>query len=176
MNSEIDDNNTARPIGSVKKVIVPPKTKSGKSNYILKKIKLKVRQKSISNTGDVSDIPSTSSVDYLTGRQTPEGDENLMFSKSASETNLSENQGASENTESQEVDSEKKSVEGIHAALERTKSLEAFKRMPAYGELIADSPSMTINGLDILDPQILILKEKFQLRLIFGAEEYTLTQ
>ncbi|KAK9889425.1 hypothetical protein WA026_004695 [Henosepilachna vigintioctopunctata] len=126
--------------------VAPAKLKSGKTNYILKKIKLKVRQSAATGSGNVS-APSTSSVDLTTGRQTPEGGENLMFSKSASETNLSESQIVSDNSgDKRFVECEEDSADGVHATLERTKSLEIIKSMPAYGEFISDAPSMMSNA------------------------------
>ncbi|XP_045481399.1 ras-related protein Rab-32 isoform X1 [Harmonia axyridis] len=123
----VNDNDTAR----------PPIEKNAKAKYILKKIKLKVRQGAFSEK--ISELPSTSSAD----RQTPEGDENLMFSKSASETNLSESQTVTSNGNDAKLNvEENKNVDGLHA-FERAKSLETIKRMPAYGELIADVPTMT---------------------------------
>lgn len=121
------------------------KPKSAKANYILKKIKLKVRQGAISGK-----LPSTSSVDFSGGRQTPEGDENLMISKSASDTTLSELQTVPENEVKTEFsEGEKKNEESVHA-FERARSLEIIKRMPAYGELIADAPTMTVTSFAIV--------------------------
>ncbi|XP_044764977.1 ras-related protein Rab-38 isoform X1 [Coccinella septempunctata] len=123
------------------------KLKSVKANYILKKIKLKVRPGAV--TGKVSEVPSTSQLDFSVDKITSEDEENLMLSKSASETKLSESQTVSESEGNKELSTiDKKNLEGVHA-FERAKSLEIIKRMPAYGELIADTPTSSANQTQI---------------------------
>ncbi|CAG9855271.1 unnamed protein product [Phyllotreta striolata] len=110
-----------------KKLVIPPKSKP-KRSFIAKKLKL--RSKSLQEKQEIKEIsriplPNTSSDE----RQTPEGDENLMLTRSASDTNLQESWKSAEKVE----ESSKTDLQP-----ERTKSLEDFQNMPAYGELIVD--------------------------------------
>lgn len=134
------------------------KTKPKKTSFLIKRLKLKSKQ---SPSGSVTQSetslepqPSTSSESSPAERQTPEGDD-IALAKSASDTNLSESSWKS----AENLTAEKKkpissksviNVEGsqfeitvikevIKSPELRTKSLEDFKNMPAFGELIFDS-------------------------------------
>lgn len=144
----------------LKKLVVPPKSpklaKSKRSHFLIKKLKLKSKSTTESSASqfDVKDIanlplPSSSSGSSSIERQTPEGDDNFILTKSASETNLQETWKSVENLTK---DNAKSSTKGavtvdcnpfylsseVKGPPERTKSLENLKAMPAYGELILD--------------------------------------
>ncbi|XP_064215429.1 ras-related protein Rab-32 isoform X1 [Tribolium castaneum] len=135
-----------------KKVVIPPKSsnflKPKKASLLIKKIKLKSKSPSRSpKEGPVSlSLPSTSTSPL--GRQTPEGDDSLMFAKSVSESNLSESWKSAEtlakSADNSGVKAESSQNRVCVEVPERTKSLETLKDMPAYGDLIFD-PAATVS-------------------------------
>ncbi|XP_060537269.1 ras-related protein Rab-32 isoform X1 [Cylas formicarius] len=161
MKNEQEDVSSKR----VKKVVLPPKSpksvKLKRAASLIKKLKLKSKNPSGNNHPDTaSDIPqfplpATSSVEDSdpTERQTPEGVENFVLTKSASEANLKETWKSSER-----LDQDGLRLPSTQSAIaventdffsnpdkkvlpERTKSLDNLKTMPAYGELILDPAS-----------------------------------
>lgn len=149
----------------VKKVVVPSKSsklpKPKRSNFLIKKLKLKSKFTSSSaSQSEIKDIanlglPSISSEPSTIERQTPEGDDNFILTKSASETNLQETWKSVENLTKDNKKSSTKSAVTVecnqfYLSSEqkglpgRTKSLENIKDMPAYGELILDQPPSTV--------------------------------
>lgn len=131
-----------------KKLVVPPKspkpTKSKGSSFIIKKLKLKTK----SSTESDHPSPSTSEQGLLPSkvspsleRQTPEGDDNFVLSKSASETNLQETWRKSVENLPEAVEKEKEQEKVLP---EHTQSLEDLKDMLTYGELILDKTLETV--------------------------------
>ncbi|KAG5871983.1 hypothetical protein JTB14_025735 [Gonioctena quinquepunctata] len=144
-----------------KKLVVSPKLKSKRPSFLIKKLRLK--SKSIPCREEIKDIanlplPSTSSDE----RQTPEGDDNFILTKSASETNLQESWKSAENLAKDNAKSPSESAVTVECNQfdstseqkglpERTKSLENLNDMPAYGELILDQAPATVIYLHLLD-------------------------
>lgn len=147
----------------IKKLIIPPKSpksvKSKRMNSLIRKLKL--QSKSVparAESADISKLPSTST-QSATERQTPEGDDNYALSnKSASETNLQDSWKSVDNLDKvgiKSVDKSEVSVDNPElfyvsseprkSILERTKSLENLRKMPAYGELFLDSSALGVN-------------------------------
>lgn len=135
-----------------KKVIIPPKSpkifKPRKASFLIKKFK--VKSKSPSKDARVASVslslPSTSTSPL--GRQTPEGDDSFLFAKTVSKTNLSESWKSAENL-TRDTDNLSALSEVSHnrvsaEVLEKTKSLESLKSMPAYGDLIAASTTPVV--------------------------------
>ncbi|XP_050313511.1 ras-related protein Rab-32 isoform X1 [Anthonomus grandis grandis] len=149
-----------------KKILIPPKSpKSAKlkrANFLIRKLKLKSKSAPTrSESADISKLPSqgASSQSTPVERQTPEGDDNFVLTKSASETNLQESWKSSENidkdTESASASKSEVSFDNPEFYIsseprksipERTKSLENLRKMPAYGELILDSATLGSNA------------------------------
>lgn len=168
--SELSENKTeeARALTKrIKKLVIPPKSpKSVKSKRINSLIrKLKLQSKSVparAESADISKLASTSTQSE-TERQTPEGDDDDNFAltnKSASETNLQDSWKSVDNLEkagiiASSVDKSEVSVDNSELfyvsseprkrILERTKSLESLRKMPAYGELFLDSSTLGVN-------------------------------
>lgn len=145
----------------LKKIASPPKSpksKSKKSQSIIKKLKLKSKSvsertspRAVAAEGDLvlqKNLGSSS----LLERQTPEGDDNFALTKSASETNLKETWRSAQNLaddSGKEVaesagTSETDKSEKQKVFPERTKSLENLKDMLTYGELILDKTAETV--------------------------------
>ncbi|XP_066158136.1 ras-related protein Rab-32 [Euwallacea fornicatus] len=145
-----------------KKILIPPKSpksvKLKRANFLIKKLKLK--SKSVptkAESADISNLPSQGSKQTVpVERQTPEGDDNFVLTKSASEANLQESWNSAENLDKENtsatsipkseisVDNPEfyVSSEPRKSILERTKSLENLRKMPAYGELFLDSSTL----------------------------------
>lgn len=149
---------------SLKKIVVPPKSpkgsKSKKPNFLIKKLKLKSKSIPESSSTSVSQkrsdcIPPTN----LPGgsvleRQTPEGGDTFILTKSASETNLKETWRSAEHLEDQtegqlatgnSSTGETGQFEQQKILPERTKSLENLKGMVTYGELILDKATESVS-------------------------------
>ncbi|KAJ8974285.1 hypothetical protein NQ317_013174 [Molorchus minor] len=139
----------------------PKSTKLKRSYSLIKKLKLKSKLNPITapqTEGDTANSaqPSTSSEPASIERQTPEGDDNFILTKSASDTNLQETWKTVENLMKDNKNTSIKSAAAIESNQfylgkeqtslpERTKSLENLKDMPAYGELILDQVPSTSN-------------------------------
>lgn len=133
-----------------------PKTK--KSHFIIKKLKLKSKSvtesssPTASRTGGDQTSSKGSSATSTLERQTPEGDDNFVLTKSASETNLQETWRSAENfaeiTETLAAESAKTSekVQSEEKCIipDRTKSLDNLKAMVTYGELLMDKSPETV--------------------------------
>lgn len=147
----------------VKKVVVPPKSPKlpKRSHFLIKKLKLKTKfAASGDSQPEIEDIanlepPSNSSGSSTIERQTPEGDDNFILTKSASETNLQETWKTVENLTKDNKKSSTKSAVTVEynqfylsteqkGLSERAKSLVNIKDMPAYGELILDQTPSTV--------------------------------
>ncbi|XP_066258940.1 ras-related protein Rab-32 isoform X1 [Euwallacea similis] len=148
-----------------KKILIPPKSpksvKLKRANFLIKKLKLKSKSASTkAEPEDISKLPSQGSKQTTpVERQTPEGDDNFVLTKSASEANLQESWNSAENLEkgSASATSIAKSEVSVDnpefyvsseprkSVLERTKSLENLRKMPAYGELFLDSSTLGSN-------------------------------
>lgn len=146
----------------LKKIASPPKSpksskKSKKSHFIIKKLKLKSKSVSESSPrasaaeGDLVLVKSSESSSVLE-RQTPEGDDNFILTKSASETNLKETWRSGQNLadDTEKVVAESAGTSETDQAAqqkvfpERTKSLENLKDMLTYGELILDKTAESV--------------------------------
>lgn len=161
--SELSENKTEEATAltkRVKKLVIPPKSpqsvKSKRMNSLIRKLKL--QSKSVVARTE-SAVPSTSS-QSATERQTPIGDDDnfTLSNKSASETNLQDSWKSVDNLEKVGVASVDKSEVSVDnpdlfyvsseprkSILERTKSLESLRKMPAYGDLFLDSSTLGVN-------------------------------
>nr|XP_023014439.1 ras-related protein Rab-33B-like [Leptinotarsa decemlineata] len=155
-----DESNVPKEIGEErekreKKLVVSPTLKSKRPSFLIKKLKLKSKSHPQEEIKDIANLPlpSTSSDE----RQTPEGDDNFILTKSASETNLQETWKSAENLAKDNTKSSAKSAVTVERNQfdlsseqkgfpERTKSLENLNDMPAYGELIMDQTAETSNA------------------------------
>lgn len=166
MKSERDEDSTPEGVREkeVKKVVVPPKSpklsKLKRSHFLIKKLKLKTKfTPSSASQSEITDIanlgPRSNSSSSTIERQTPEGDDNFILTKSASETNLQETWKSVENLTKDNKKSSTKSAVTVECNQfylsseqkglpERAKSLENIKDMPAYGELILDQAPSTV--------------------------------
>lgn len=149
-----------------KKVTGSPKSpkaqKSKKSHFIIKKLKLKSKSISDSSTsiskaeGDSEPSKNIEETSVLE-RQTPEGDDNFLLTKSASENNLkeswksieklAENKGGADSESAGTSEKDQVAQHQVHQ--ERTKSLENLKDMLTYGELIVDKTADTVKSIII---------------------------
>ncbi|ENN81134.1 hypothetical protein HUJ04_012556 [Dendroctonus ponderosae] len=147
-----------------KKILIPPNSpksvKTKRANFLIRKLKLK--SKSVPVRAELAEIaqPSQSSSPQPAERQTPEGDENFRLAKAASETNLQDSWKSSETIEKDTTSATSftkseisvdysefyVSSEPRKSILERAKSLENLRKMPAYGELILDSAALVSNA------------------------------
>nr|CAI5850939.1 unnamed protein product [Callosobruchus analis] len=140
-----------------KKPVIPKSPKLPKikrSAFLIKKLKPKPK---IKNTLTLA-VRGTPDIPYLAPieRQTPEGDDNFILTKSVSETNLQgtwkvdhlrkDSVDQSSDQSVSKVERSKGILDPEDGPPERAKSLENLKDMPAYGELIVDQAAARSNA------------------------------
>lgn len=145
-----------------KKILIPPNSpksvETKRANFSIRKLKLKSKSVPVRAELEVAQ-PTQNISPQPVERQTPEGGDQFRLAKSASETNLQDSWKSSEDiekdtasatsiTKSQiSIDNPEFCVssEPRKSILERAKSLENLRKMPAYGELILDSAALVVN-------------------------------
>lgn len=142
-----------------KKLVEPPKSpkapKSKRSHFIIKKLKLKSKSvpdsssRSVSSAPEDLSPPEASPESFVLEKQTSEGDDDFVLTKSVSETNLKETWRSVENLKEDIIVESAGSGEKDQLVLqkvlpERTKSLDNLKDMLTYGELIMDRAAETV--------------------------------